>query len=470
MQVEEQKVRDIVAKLVGEFMSAEGEETVASTGIFSEMNELIAAAKKAHLELKQMSLEKRKEIIQSIREVMLENLDTLCSMAVEETTFGNCGDKEMKNRLAITKTPGVEDLEPISYTDDFGLTLVERAPYGVIGSITPCTNPTESLICNGIGMVAAGNAVVFNPHPAAKRTSNFTVSLFNKAVVRVGGPANLLATISEPTIESAQAMMHHPEIDLLVVTGGPAVVKAAMASDKKVIAAGPGNPPCVVDETADLEQAARDIVSGSGLDNNIICICEKEVLAVERIADRLKDAMKRHGAYELNREQTERITNMVIADPGRPGHEGAPNKKYVGKDPCVIARDIGLQISEDTKILLCEVNRDNPLVWTEQLMPVIPLVRMASADEAIDFAVECEHGFRHTASIHSKNIDKLSRMAKVMNCSVFVKNGPNYAGLGYHGAGFTSFTIASPTGEGMTRTRTFTRERRCSLIGHFRIV
>jgi acyl-CoA reductase-like NAD-dependent aldehyde dehydrogenase len=391
-------------------------------------------------------------------------------MAVEETTFGNCGDKEMKNRLAITKTPGVEDLEPISYTDDFGLTLVERAPYGVIGSITPCTNPTESLICNGIGMVAAGNAVVFNPHPAAKRTSNFTVSLFNKAVVRVGGPANLLATISEPTIESAQAMMHHPEIDLLVVTGGPAVVKAAMASDKKVIAAGPGNPPCVVDETADLEQAARDIVSGSGLDNNIICICEKEVLAVERIADRLKDAMKRHGAYELNREQTERITNMVIADPGRPGHEGAPNKKYVGKDPCVIARDIGLQISEDTKILLCEVNRDNPLVWTEQLMPVIPLVRMASADEAIDFAVECEHGFRHTASIHSKNIDKLSRMAKVMNCSVFVKNGPNYAGLGYHGAGFTSFTIASPTGEGMTRTRTFTRERRCSLIGHFRIV
>jgi acyl-CoA reductase-like NAD-dependent aldehyde dehydrogenase len=470
MQVEEQKVRDIVAKLVGEFMSAEGEETVASTGIFSEMNELIAAAKKAHLELKQMSLEKRKEIIQSIREVMLENLDTLCSMAVEETTFGNCGDKEMKNRLAITKTPGVEDLEPISYTDDFGLTLVERAPYGVIGSITPCTNPTESLICNGIGMVAAGNAVVFNPHPAAKRTSNFTVSLFNKAVVRVGGPANLLATISEPTIESAQAMMHHPEIDLLVVTGGPAVVKAAMASDKKVIAAGPGNPPCVVDETADLEQAARDIVSGSGLDNNIICICEKEVLAVERLADRLKDAMKRHGAYELNREQTERITNMVIADPGRPGHEGAPNKKYVGKDPCVIARDIGLQISEDTKILLCEVNRDNPLVWTEQLMPVIPLVRMASADEAIDFAVECEHGFRHTASIHSKNIDKLSRMAKVMNCSVFVKNGPNYAGLGYHGAGFTSFTIASPTGEGMTRTRTFTRERRCSLIGHFRIV
>jgi acyl-CoA reductase-like NAD-dependent aldehyde dehydrogenase len=470
MPVEEQKVRDIVTKVVGEYLSSGQKEAGESTGIFSEMNELITAARKAHLELKEMTLEKRREIIRSIREIMLENMDTLCSMAVEETTFGNCRDKQMKNRLAVLKTPGVEDLEPYSYTDDYGLTLVERSPYGVIGSVTPCTNPTETLICNGIGMVAAGNAVVFNPHPAAKRTSNFTISLFNKAALRVGGPANLLATIGEPTIETAQLMMRHPEIDLLVVTGGPAVVKAAMGSGKKVIAAGPGNPPCVVDETADLEQAARDVVNGAGLDNNIICICEKEILAVDRIADRLKEAMKRHGAYELNREQTDRVTNLVIADPGRPGHEGAPNKKYVGKDAAVIARELGLQIAEDTKILLCEVDRDHPLVWTEQLLPVIPLVRMPSGDEAIDFAVQCEHGFRHTASIHSKNIDNLSRMAKVMNCSVFVKNGPNYAGLGYHGAGFTSFTIASPTGEGMTRARTFTRERRCSLIGHFRIV
>jgi len=476
MQVEERTVRDIVAKVVGEYFTAQQEKGAAASGtegqpgIFSEMDELIDAAQKAQLELMKMSLEKRKDIIRSIREIMLENLSTLCSMAVEETSMGNCRDKEIKNTLAIAKTPGVEDLEPYSYTDDYGLTLIERSPYGVIGSITPSTNPTETLICNGIGMVAAGNAVVFNPHPAAKKTSNFTISLFNKAILRAGGPANLLATISEPTIETAQSMMKHPKINLLVVTGGPGVVKAAMGSGKKVIAAGPGNPPCVVDETADLSQAARDIVNGAGLDNNIVCICEKEILAVDRIADQLKETMKGYGAYELNREQTERVTSLVIADPGRPGHEGAPNKKYVGKDAVVIAREIGVQVSEDTKILLCEVERDHPLVWTEQLMPVIPLVRMGSADEAINFSLECEHGFKHTASIHSKNIDNLSRMAKVMNCSIFVKNGPNYAGLGHHGAGFTSFTIASPTGEGLTRARTFTRERRCSLIGHFRIV
>ena len=476
MEIKEQEVRSIVEEVISRFFaSADGkadlqQDTAGGPGLFSEMDQLIEAAEQAHYELMSMTLEKRKEIIRNIRQAVLDNLETLSRMAVEETTLGNCADKEIKNRLAALKTPGVEDLEPFSYTDDYGLTLVERAPYGVIGSITPCTNPTETLICNGIGMVAGGNAVVFNPHPAAKKTSNYTISLFNKAVLNAGGPANLLATLSNPTIESAQAMMKHPKISMLVVTGGPAVVKAAMQSEKKVIAAGPGNPPCVVDETADIEKAGKDIVSGASMDNNIICICEKEVLAVDRITDSLKEAMKNNGAFELNNLQIQKITDLVIEDPGRPGHEGMPNKKYVGKDAAIIAMDIGLKVADDTRILLCEVDRDHPLVWTEQLMPVIPIVRMSSADEAINFAVKCEHGFRHTASMYSKNIDNLSRMAKVMNCSVFVKNGPNYCGLGYHGAGFTSYTIASPTGEGMTRARTFTRERRCSLIGHFRIV
>ncbi len=243
-----------------------------------------------------------------------------------------------------------------------------------------------------------------------------------------------------------------------------------MNSGKKVIAAGPGNPPCVVDETADLIKAARDIVNGAGFDNNIVCICEKEILAVSQIADKLKEEMIKNGAYELKGEQIEKVTKLVIADPGKPGHEGASNKEYVGKNANIIARDISLNISDQTKILLCEVNRDHPLVWTEQLMPVIPLVRFNNVDEAIDFAVQCEHNFRHTASIHSRNIAKLSKMAKLMNCSVFIKNGPCYSGLGFGGAGYTSFTIATPTGEGLTRARTFTRERRCVLVGYFRIV
>lgn len=488
MNITEQEIRSIVERVLGTVeidlppVQGAGPGTGADletgtmgkpavrTGVLGSMDSAIEQAEKAHLALVGMTLEKRREIIRNIRKTVCDNLESLAEMAVEETGLGRRDDKVIKTRLAAVKTPGVEDLEPYSYTDDYGLTLVERAPFGVIGSITPCTNPTETLICNGIGMISGGNSVVFNPHPAAKRTSNYTISLLNRAITDAGGPPNLICTIEDPTIDTAQALMKHPRIRLLVVTGGPAVVKAAMNSGKKVIAAGPGNPPCVVDETADIPKAAEDIVNGAGLDNNIICTCEKEVLAVGSIADRLKQSMKECGAFELNREQIDAVTKLVIADPGKPGHEGASNKEWVGKDAAVIAAKIGLALDPRTKILLCEVEKDHPLVWTEQLMPVIPIVRMTNADEAIDFAVECEHGFRHTASIHSKNIDNLSRMAKVMNCSIFVKNGPNYSGLGYGGAGYTSFTIASPTGEGLTRTRDFTRERRCSLIGHFRIV
>jgi len=480
MEISEQDIRTIVEKVVSSIAvdkdndqpSPEEQEKIAENqdGVFSTMEQAVDAAEKAQKTFIAMTLEKRREIIHRVRTVLTEHLETMSKLAVEETSFGRWKDKVLKNKLAIEKTPGVEDLEPYSYTDDHGLTLVERAPYGLIGSIVPCTNPTESIIHNGISMIAGGNSVVFNPHPVARRTSNYVIALINSAIREAGGPSNLICTIAEPTVDTAQAMMKHPRIKLLVVTGGPNVVKIAMNSGKKVIAAGPGNPPCVVDETADITKAANNIVNGAGIDNNIICICEKEVLAVHSIIDELKDAMKSSGAYELNKSQIDEVTQLVIADPGRPGHEGAPSKKYVGRDASVIAKEIGLHISEETSILLCEVEADHPLVWTEQLMPVIPIVRMEDADKAINFAVMCEHGFRHTASIHSRNIDNLSKMARVIDCSLFVKNGPNYAGMGLGGAGFTSYTIASPTGEGLTRARTFTRERRCSLIDYFRIV
>jgi acyl-CoA reductase-like NAD-dependent aldehyde dehydrogenase len=473
VEISEQNIRLIVENVikglnVGELLQES--DKAEGMGIFSDINSAIAAARIAHRELMKLTLETRKIIIKNMRETILENNELLSRKAVEETSLGGWRDKLVKHKLVALKTPGVEDLQPISYTDDYGMTLIERAPYGVIASITPCTNPSSTIVNNSIGMIAGGNSVVFNPHPTAKQISCITISLLNEAIIKAGGPRNLLTAVAEPTIESAQTLMKHPEIDLLVVTGGPAVVKVAMNSGKKVIAAGPGNPPCVVDETADIAKAGKDIVDGAGFDRNIVCICEKEILAVSSIADRLKQEMQKHGAYELNQGQIEQITKLVIADPGGPGKEGAPNKKYVGKSPQSIARDIGLNIPDSVKLLLCEVGREHPLVWTEQLMPVMPLVRMNSVDEAIDLAVECEHGFRHTAIMHSLNIAKLSKMAKVMNCSVFVKNGPCYSGLGQGGAGFTSFTIASPTGEGLTRARTFTRERRCTLVDYFRIV
>lgn len=476
MEIDEERIRTLTAAVLENLKnrSAAGESFQVPDrslyGIFKDIPSAIKAAGIARERFAGETLELRVKIIASLRRAVLENLTLISRLAVEETGFGRQEDKIVKNRLAAEMTPGTEDLQPEAFTSDHGLTLVERAPYGVIGAITPSTNPTESIINNGISMLAGGNTVVFNPHPSAKNVSAYTVGLMNEAILKAGGPPNLLCTVAEPSIQSAGELMNHPDIALLVVTGGPAVVKAALRTDKKVIAAGPGNPPCVVDETANLEKAARDIVAGAGFDNNIICICEKEILAVKQITDQLKGEMKRFGAFELDKAQTARITEIVIADPGKKGHEGSPNRKYVGKDAFLIAEAAGIKVPRETRILLCETDPGHPLVWTEQLMPVIPIVRMESADAAIDFAVECEHGFRHTASIHSLNISRLSRMAKIMNCSLFVKNGSNFNGMAAGGAGFTSFTIASPTGEGFTRARSFTRERRCSLIDYFRIV
>ncbi len=439
-------------------------------GVFAGIDEAVTAAAAAQRELVELPLEKRRAMIAAMRRTVLEANETLSAEAVAETGLGNARDKKVKNVLAAVKTPGVEDLESVAYTDEHGLTLTERAPYGVIGAITPVTNPVATIISNSIGMIAAGNAVVFNVHPNAKGVSNRLVGMLNDAISGEGGPSNLLCAAASPTIESANQLMRHPGVGLLVVTGGPAVVKAAMGSGKKAICAGPGNPPCVVDQTADIAKAGRDIVDGAGFDHNVVCICEKEVLAVAVITDALKDAMRASGAYELTGAQIEAVTRLVIAEPGGQGREGAPNKAFVGKSPRYIAKAAGIEVPAETRLLLMEVGRDHPLVWTEQLMPVLPLVRMASADEAIDFAAVVERGNRHTAMIHSHDIAKLSRMARLMNCSLFVKNGPCYAGLGQGGAGYTSFTIASPTGEGVTRARTFTRERRCTLVDFFRIV
>jgi len=445
-------------------------ESGGGDGIFSDIESAIAAADRAFRIYAGTPVKVRKAMIRKIREVSTAESAKIARMAVDETGFGNVCAKTTKNRLAAYKTPGVEDLEAAAMTDENGLTLVERAPYGVIGSIIPSTNPGATVINNSISMLAGGNTVVFHPHPGAKGVSNYTIGLLNNAIVEAGGPPDAVVGVSRPTMDSANIMMKHEKIALLVVTGGPGVVAAAMNSGKRTIGAGPGNPPCVVDTTADLEQAGRDIVNGASFDNNIVCIDEKEIIAVDAIADRLKQEMVKNGAYELTGEQITRVTEAVISRPGCPGDHGAANKRYIGLDPWKIAGAIGLEVPGETKILLVDVPGDHPLVWTEQLMPVIPLVRMPDVDSAIDLAVECEHGFRHSASMHSHDVTKLSRMAKLINSSIFVKNGPIYSGIGFGGPGYTTLTIASPTGEGLTRARNFTRERRCTLVGSFRIV
>jgi acyl-CoA reductase-like NAD-dependent aldehyde dehydrogenase len=435
-----------------------------TNGVYADPDQAAKAARKAFEQNERTAVATRVKMVEAMRKAVLANNDALSRYAVEETGLGRYEDKLDKNRLVAEKTPGCEILRPQAYTGDDGLMLTERAPYGVMLAITPTTNPTETILCNAIGMVAAGNAVVFNVHPSAAQVCNWCVHILNEAIQSAGGPRDVLISVEKPTVESANILMKHPLVRIVVVTGGPVVVKAAMNSGKKSICAGPGNPPAVVDETANLQKAADAIVRGASLDNNIVCIAEKEVIAVDSIANRLIDELKRQPVLWLNHGQVRELERIVLDG-------DHVNKDWVGKDAALIAKAIGISgHGHDLKLLMAEVDEQHPFVQHELLMPVLPLFRARDAADAIAAAVRVEHGFHHTATMHSTNIDNMAAMARVCNCSIFVKNDASYAGLGLGGEGYTSFTIASPTGEGLTTAIHFTRERRCTLKDSFRFV
>ncbi|GHU63178.1 aldehyde dehydrogenase [Clostridia bacterium] len=435
--------------------------------LFEDANDAVAAAKNAQQILQAEALEKRGLFIAAMRAAALHNLEYLAELAHKETGYGKIAHKIEKNRVAAEKTPGIEDLHPTAYSGDLGLTLVEMAPFGVIGSITPSTNPTATIINNSISMIAGGNAVVFNPHPAAKHASQEAIRILNEAIVSAGGPVGLITTVREPSLESGQIIMEHPDIPLLSVTGGEAVVSVAMKTGKKVIAAGPGNPPVIVDETADIAKAAKDIVDGASLDNNVLCVAEKEVFAVDAIFDSLARAMTPEGAFLVEGNDIQKIVDTVF-DKKDGGY--VVNRKFVGRDATYILEASGVRYSGEPCLVIAEVDKNHPFVRKEMLMPVLGMVRSKSFDEALVDAFDAEQGNKHSAMIHSTNIHNMSRAAAKMNTTIFVKNAPSYAGLGYQGEGYATLTIATPTGEGLTSARSFTRLRRCVLKGDFRII
>jgi propionaldehyde dehydrogenase len=428
--------------------------------IFQDINNAISAAKKAHGVLRKMTIEQREKIIQKIREKTLQNAISLSELAVEETGMGRVDHKIMKHELLARNTPGTEDIKTIAWSGDNGLTLIEMGPFGVIGAITPCTNPSSTVLANSIGMIAAGNTVVFNPHPNAMQVSNMAVRLVNEASIEAGGPENIVTSVTHPTIESGNILMKHKDIELLVVTGGPGVVTAALSSGKRAIGAGAGNPPVIVDETADIKKAAKDIVEGCTFDNNLPCIAEKEVIAVKEIADELMYYMVDSGCYELNEEEVDKLTKLVLIDKGG---KYFLNRSFVGRDAYKILKAIGIDVDPSVRCIIFEAHKDHPLVVEELMMPILGVVKVDDTNEAIEFAKELEHGNRHSAHMHSKNIDNLTRFGREIDTAIFVKNAPSYAALGLGGEGFSTFTIASRTGEGLTSARTFTKSRRCVL-------
>ncbi|MBQ4154365.1 MAG: aldehyde dehydrogenase EutE [Clostridia bacterium] len=457
---------------VGEYTSTEykGRKLV---GIFSDMNEAIAAANEGYKAVRAMSVEKREEIITEIRRLTRSEASVMAEMGVKETGMGRVDHKTAKHMLVADKTPGTEDIVSEAKTGDNGLTLVEMAPFGVVGAITPSTNPSETVICNSIGMIAAGNGVVFNPHPGAICVSNYAVDLVNRASKAVGGPEILVASMDKPTMDSAKIMQTHPLIRLLVCTGGPGVVRSVLSSGKKAIGAGAGNPPVIVDDTADIVKAGKDIIDGCTFDNNLPCIAEKEVFVFNNVKDRLISEMTKNGAYIISSAQADALAQIVLVDATdkKTGKtKKVVNRKCVGRDAKIILDMIGVKVSDDVRCIICETDFNHLFVQEELMMPILPIVGVKDIDEAIELAVKAEHGNRHTAHMHSKNIDNLSRFAAAVETTIFVKNAPSYAGIGFGGEGHTTFTIAGPTGEGITSARSFTRKRRCVMADSFRII
>lgn len=461
-----------VTSVIGEYTSTayNGRNFV---GIYSDMNDAISAASAGYKAVREMSVESREKIISEIRRLTRAEAHIMAEMGVNETGMGKVEHKKAKHILVADKTPGTEDIVSEAKTGDNGLTLVEMAPFGVVGAITPSTNPSETVICNSIGMIAAGNGVVFNPHPGAICTSNYAVDLVNRASKAAGGPDVLVASMDKPTMDSAKIMQTHPAIRLLVCTGGPGVVRSVLSSGKKAIGAGAGNPPVIVDDTADIVKAGKDIIDGCTFDNNLPCIAEKEVFVFNNVKDRLISEMLKNGAYMISSAQADALSKIVLVDvtDKKTGNtKKSVNRKCVGRDAKILLDMIGIKVGDEVRCIICEADFNHLFVQEELMMPILPIVGVANIDEAIDLAVKAEHGNRHTAHMHSKNIDNLSRFAAAVETTIFVKNAPSYAGIGFGGEGHTTFTIAGPTGEGITSARSFTRKRRCVMADSFRII
>ena len=453
MSVNEKMVQDIVQEVVAKMQISS--DVSGKKGVFSDMNEAIEASKKAQKIVARMSMDQREAIISKIRQKIKENAEILARMGVEETGMGNVGHKILKHQLVAEKTPGTEDITTTAWSGDRGLTLIEMGPFGVIGAITPCTNPSETVLCNTIGMLAGGNTVVFNPHPAAIKTSIYAVNLLNEASVEVGGPDNIAVTVEHPTMETSDVMMKHKDIHLIAATGGPGVVTAVLSSGKRGIGAGAGNPPALVDETADIRKAAEDIVNGCTFDNNLPCIAEKEIVAVDSIADELLHYMvNEQGCYMISKEEQDALTEVVLKG-------GRLNRKCVGRDAKTLLGMIGITVPDNIRCITFEGPKEHPLIAEELMMPILGVVRAKDFDDAVEQAVWLEHGNSHSAHIHSKNVDNITKYAKAIDTAILVKNGPSYAALGFGGEGYCTFTIASRTGEGLTSASTFTKRRRC---------
>ncbi|MEO8657234.1 MAG: aldehyde dehydrogenase family protein [Bryobacteraceae bacterium] len=438
----------------------------ATDGVFETVDEAVKAAAEAQKRVELLSLDDRGRAITIIRRMCEENANEWARLELEETGLGRLDHKIEKLKI-VKNVLGVESLRSDIRSDSSGLCIIERAPWGVIGMVLPATHSVPTMASNAINVIAAGNTAIFSPHPAGAKVAAHALRAFNREIQRELGIPNMLTTMLNASIKAAEEVFHHPGIALLCVTGGPGVVRAATKAGKRVIAAGPGNPPVVVDETADLDNAAKCIIEGGSFDNNLLCIGEKEVFVVASVFDGFMAAMRRAGAVELKPDAIERLSQaaFTFTTDGKGCGHAHLKRELIGKDVSVLAAAAGITVPAGVSLLFGETNEDHAFVQEEQMMPFVPIVKVKDINAGIAASLKAEHGYRHTALIHSRNVDNVTKMARAMNTTLFVHNGSCVAALGSGAPGYLSFSIATPTGEGVTTPLTFTRERQLAIAG-----
>jgi aldehyde dehydrogenase len=442
-----------------------------SFGVFQDVDEACTAAHEAYIQLQAQGVDARRKVVRVVKRLVQEHAEEWGRIELAETKIGRLDHKIEKLRI-IEFVPGVEWLQPYALSGDHGITHEEYTPFGVVAAVTPSTHSVPTLSGNIINIVAAGNAVVFNPHPSAARCAATAVRAYNEAIFHETGIENIACLIEQPTLESFDALCRHEFVKLLLVTGGPGVVKAAMQIGKRAICAGPGNPPVLVDNTADPKKTARKLIQGAAYDNNLLCIGEKQVFVLDQVADALMTELANQRAVRLSGSQLDTLTKAAFSiSPGEGGGcaKASVKKDLIGKDAPVLAEAAGARVAAGTQLLFAETDASHPFVREEQMMPFLPIVRVRSVEEGIERAFESELGYKHTSMIHSTNVEHMTIMARRLDTTLFIKNGPCMAGLGLGGEGYLSYSIATPTGEGVTNPKTFCRVRRCVMVDNLRI-
>lgn len=370
------------------------------------IDQLISKAKTAQTEFEKSSQEEVDRIIKAIARSVFDNAEKLAKMAVEETQMGNYEDKVLKklgkSRIIWNSLKGKKSVGILEHDRTTGITLIAK-PMGVIGAVTPCTNPVVTPMCNVMFALKGRNSIIIAPHPRAKRCGKFTINLFNEAITKCNAPMDLIQIIEEPSKEITQELMQ--KVDEVIATGGMGMVKAAYSSGKPAFGVGVGNVQVILDRDIDISEAIPKIVSGRAFDNGIICSAEQTVMVPAEKFDEVVSRFKAyHCHYISDKDEKHELRNMLFID-------GIPNKDVIGQDVAKIASLAGIDIAKATKVLLVEADGigENDVFCKEKMCPVLTLIKYNDFKDAVDIAqtnLDFE-GKGHSVTIHSNTKENI---------------------------------------------------------------